>query len=112
MYTQKRREFEEKVQKTRNAESTLKAHSINTKEELLGIKKETEIQKELAKTRPKKVGGSVCRFCDCQWDIQQSMCLEQGESTALVLPPPQRCLRGRGVCQNLFRNDQNNMELD
>jgi len=45
-YTQKRREFEEKVQKTRNAESTLRAHSINTKEELLGIKKETEIQKE------------------------------------------------------------------
>jgi exonuclease SbcC len=45
MYTQKRREFEEKVQKTRNAESTLRAHSINTKEELLGIKKETEIQK-------------------------------------------------------------------
>ena len=28
---------------------------------------------------------------DCQWDIQQSMCLEQGESTALVLPLPQRC---------------------
>ncbi len=46
MYTQKRREFEEKVQKTRNAESTLRAHSINTKIELLGIKKETEIQKE------------------------------------------------------------------
>ena len=46
MYTQKRREFEEKVQKTRNAESTLRAHSINTKKELLGIKKETEIQKE------------------------------------------------------------------
>ena len=46
MYTQKRKEFEEKVQKTRDAESTLRAHSINTKEELIDIQKETEIQKE------------------------------------------------------------------
>ncbi len=46
MYTQKRKEFEEKVQKTRDAESTLRAHSINTKEELIEIQKYTQIQKE------------------------------------------------------------------
>ena len=46
MYTQKRKEFEEKVQKIRDAESTLRAYSINTKEELIEIQKETQIQKE------------------------------------------------------------------
>ncbi|MDC0036178.1 AAA family ATPase [Nitrosopumilus sp.] len=45
MYTQKKKEFLEKVQKTRDAEATLKAHSINTKEELMEIQKETQIQK-------------------------------------------------------------------
>ena len=46
MYNQKKKEFIEKVQKTRDAEATLKAHSINTKEELIGIQKETQIQKK------------------------------------------------------------------
>jgi exonuclease SbcC len=46
MYAQKRKEFLEKIQKTRDAEATLRAHSINTKEELIEIKKETQIQKE------------------------------------------------------------------
>ena len=45
MYTQKKKEFLEKVQKTRDAEATLRAHSINTKEELMEIQKEAEIQK-------------------------------------------------------------------
>ena len=44
-YTQKKKEFLEKVQKTRDAEATLRAHSINTKEELMEIQKETQIQK-------------------------------------------------------------------
>ena len=46
MYNQKKKEFIEKVQKTRDAEATLKAHSINTKEELIEIQKETQIQKK------------------------------------------------------------------
>jgi exonuclease SbcC len=46
MYAQKRKEFLEKIQKTRDAEATLRAHSINTKEELIETKKETQIQKE------------------------------------------------------------------
>ena len=45
MYTQKKKKFLEKVQKTRDAEATLRAHSINTKEELMEIQKETQIQK-------------------------------------------------------------------
>ena len=45
MYTQKKKEFLEKVQKTRDAEATLRAHSINSKEELIKIQKETQIQK-------------------------------------------------------------------
>ena len=45
MYTQKKKEFLEKVQKTRDAEATLRAHSINTKEELMEIQKKTQIQK-------------------------------------------------------------------
>ena len=45
VYTQKKKEFLEKVQKTRDAEATLRAHSINTKEELMEIQKETQIQK-------------------------------------------------------------------
>ena len=45
MYTQKKKEFLEKVQKTRDAEATLRAHSINTKQGLMEIQKETEIQK-------------------------------------------------------------------
>ena len=32
--------------KTKNAEATLRAHSISTKEELIKIQKETETQKE------------------------------------------------------------------
>ncbi len=46
IYNQKKKEFLEKVQKTRDAEATLRAHSINTKEELIEIQKETQIQKE------------------------------------------------------------------
>ena len=46
MYTQKRKEFLEKVQKTRDAEATLRAHSINNEEELIKIQKDTQIQKE------------------------------------------------------------------
>ena len=46
LYTQKKKEFLEKIQKTKEAEATLRAHSINTKEELIEIQKETQIQKE------------------------------------------------------------------
>jgi len=46
MYRQKRKEFEEKIKKTGDAELILRTHSINTKEELIEIQKETQILKE------------------------------------------------------------------
>ncbi|PHY03674.1 MAG: chromosome segregation protein SMC [Thaumarchaeota archaeon] len=46
MYTQKRKEFLEKVQKTRDAEITLRAHSISNEDELIKIEKDIIIQKQ------------------------------------------------------------------
>ena len=46
MYNQKRKEFSEKLQSSRDAEATLRAHSINSKEELIQIQKEIEIKKQ------------------------------------------------------------------
>lgn len=46
MYDQKRREFLEKLQKARDAKATLRAHSVNSREELIEIQKNTEIKKE------------------------------------------------------------------
>jgi exonuclease SbcC len=46
MYSQKRKEFLKKIQKARDAEATLRAHSINTEEELIKIQKDTQIKKE------------------------------------------------------------------
>ena len=46
MYSQKREEFLKKIQKARDAEATLRAHSINTEEELIKIQKYTQIKKE------------------------------------------------------------------
>ena len=46
MYNQKRKEFLEKLQISRDAEAILRAHSINNKEELMSIKKDIEIKKQ------------------------------------------------------------------
>ena len=46
MYNQKRKEFSEKLQSSRDAEATLRAHSINSKEELVKIQKYVEIKKQ------------------------------------------------------------------
>ncbi len=45
-YTEKRKEFLEKLQISRDAEATLRAHSINSKEELASIRKDTESKKQ------------------------------------------------------------------
>ena len=45
-YSQKREEFLEKLQRSRDAEATLKAHSINSKEELVRIQKDIEFKKQ------------------------------------------------------------------
>ncbi|MDH3766224.1 MAG: SMC family ATPase, partial [Nitrosopumilus sp.] len=46
MYNQKRKEFSIKLQNARDAEATLRAHSINNKEELIKIQKDTEVKKQ------------------------------------------------------------------
>ncbi len=46
MYNQKRKEFSEKLQRSRDAEATLRAHSINNKEELMKIQEDVKIKKQ------------------------------------------------------------------
>ena len=46
MYSQERDRFVKELQKIRDAEATLRAHSIKTKEELVAIQNNTEIKKE------------------------------------------------------------------
>ena len=46
MYNQKRKEFSEKLQSSRDAEATLRAHSINSKEELVKIQEDVETKKQ------------------------------------------------------------------
>ena len=46
IYNQKRKEFSVKLQNARDAEATLRAHSINNKEELIIIQKDTEVKKQ------------------------------------------------------------------
>ena len=46
MYSQERDRFVTELQKIRDAEATLRAHSIKTKEELVAIQNNTEIKKE------------------------------------------------------------------
>ena len=53
MYKQKRSEFSEKLQESRNAEATLRAHSITNKEELRRIQEEVKIKKQNIQNIPK-----------------------------------------------------------
>ena len=45
-YNQKRKDFSEKLQHSRDAEATLRAHSINNKEELMQIQEDVKIKKQ------------------------------------------------------------------
>jgi exonuclease SbcC len=45
-YNQKRKEFSEKLQSSRDAEATLRAHSINSKEDLVKIQEDVETKKQ------------------------------------------------------------------
>jgi exonuclease SbcC len=46
MYNQKRKEFSEKLQSARDAEATLRAHSVNSKQELEKIQENVKIKKQ------------------------------------------------------------------
>ena len=59
MYITKRTEFTEKLQKARDAEAMLKAHSINNEEELKNIKKEIEMWKSNVLKIPTSSNGSL-----------------------------------------------------
>jgi len=56
MYNQKRKEFSEKLQNAREAEATLRAHSIKNKEELIKIQNDVEIKKQKI---PLTINGSL-----------------------------------------------------
>ena len=58
MYNQKRKEFSEKLQSSRDAEATLRAHSINNKEDLMQIQEDVKIKKENIQKIP-SIGGSL-----------------------------------------------------
>jgi len=58
MYNQKRKEFSEKLQHSRDAEATLRAHSISNKEELMLIQKDVQSKKENIGKIP-SIGGSL-----------------------------------------------------
>ena len=58
MYNQKRKEFSEKLQSSRDAEATLRAHSINNKEDLMKIQEDVKIKKENIQKIP-SIGGSL-----------------------------------------------------
>jgi len=58
MYNQKRKEFSEKLQHSRDAEATLRAHSINNKEELVQIQDDVKIKKQNIQNIP-SMGASL-----------------------------------------------------
>jgi len=58
VYNQKRKEFSEKLQHSRDAEATLRAHSINSKEELMKIQEDVKIKKQNIQNIP-NIGASL-----------------------------------------------------
>ena len=57
-YNQKRKDFSEKLQHSRDAEATLRAHSINNKEELMQIQEDVKIKKQNIQNVP-SIGASL-----------------------------------------------------
>jgi len=53
MYKQKKKDFSEKLQDSRNAEATLRAHSITSKEELVKIQEDVKTKKQNIQNIPK-----------------------------------------------------------
>jgi exonuclease SbcC len=59
MYNKKKVEFEQKLQNTRDAEATLKAHSIGNEEELKKIKEEIQVKKTNFQKIPATTKGNL-----------------------------------------------------
>ncbi len=59
MYNQKRMEFSQKLQNARDAEATLKAHSIKDQEDIRKIQEEIKLKKGNIQTIPLSVNGNL-----------------------------------------------------
>jgi exonuclease SbcC len=59
IYNQKRKEFSEKLQYARDAEATLRAYSINNKEELMKIQEDVEIKRQNIQKIPLSSNGNL-----------------------------------------------------
>ncbi|MEK0349529.1 MAG: SMC family ATPase, partial [Nitrosopumilus sp.] len=59
LYNQKRKEFSEKLQHARDAEATLRAHSINNKEELMKIQENVEAKRQNIQKIPLSSNGNL-----------------------------------------------------
>jgi len=59
LYNQKRKEFSEKLQNARDAETTLRAYSINNKEELMKIQKDVETKRQNIQKIPLSSNGNL-----------------------------------------------------
>jgi len=59
VYNQKRKEFSEKLQNARDAEATLRAYSINNKEELMKIQEDVEIKRQNIQEIPLSANGNL-----------------------------------------------------
>jgi len=58
-YNQKRKEFSEKLQNARDAEATLRAYSINNKEELMKIQEDVETKRQNIQKIPLATNGNL-----------------------------------------------------
>jgi len=59
LYNQKRKEFSEKLQKARDSEATLRAYSINNKEELMKIQEDVEAKRQNIQKIPLSSNGNL-----------------------------------------------------
>jgi len=59
VYYQKRREFSEKLQTARDAEATLRAYSINNKEELMKIQEDVAVKRQNIQKIPLDTNGNL-----------------------------------------------------
>jgi len=64
MYNQKRKEFAEKLQSARDAEATLRAHSINSKQELEKIQEDVKTKKQNIEKIPATNGTDLIEISE------------------------------------------------
>jgi exonuclease SbcC len=64
VYNQKRKEFAEKLQSARDAEATLRAHSINSKQELEKIQEDTKAKKQNIEKIPATDGTNLIEISE------------------------------------------------